>query len=303
MNADFDGDQAAIFLPLTPEAQAEAGQRLSVAAHLQRDPGLMASLAPSFDAMWGLAMLSLTPDGHQEIIQITGTPVAAPHGFVTRQTLAEALRMILQRHGPAQALTVLDQLLQHGFTVARASGASISAFLGTRIDRSGTPPGTNIAAWEAYREELIEQIGACTDYADSDLGAQLLAMKSGARGHLSHLPLLLGGRIVVADAAGTRVVIPHGVADGLTVQEAYAGIFSAHEGLGHILDELQEVGQALRVAHAPQGFTVLARAMRAQRPGVVFARAAAIEEVDPLVDLDSRLFVGLLPSDPTGSRQ
>jgi hypothetical protein len=302
MNADFDGDQAAIFLPLTPEAQAEAGQRLSVVAHLQRDPGLMASLSPSHDAMWGLATLSLTPDGYQEILQITGTAVAAPHGFVTRQTLAEALRTILQRPGPTQALTVLDQLLQRGFAVARASGASISAFLGTRIDRSGAPPGTDVAAWEAYREELIEQIGAYTDYADPDLGVQLLAMKSGARGNLSHhLPLLLGGRIVVADAAGTRVVIPHGVADGLTVQQACTGIFSAHEGLGRTLDELQEIGQAMRIAHAPQGCTVLARAMRAQRPGVVFARAAAIEEVDPLVDLDSRLFVGLPPSGPIDS--
>jgi hypothetical protein len=38
---------------------------------------------------------------------------------------------------------------------------------------------------------------------------------------------------------------------------------------------------------------VLARARRAQQPGVVFARDAAIGEVDLRVDVDSRLFVGL----------
>ena len=40
-------------------------------------------------------------------------------------------------------------------------------------------------------------------------------------------------------------------------------------------------------------FGVLARARRAQYPGIVFARAAAIGERDPLTDVDSRLFVGL----------
>jgi len=38
---------------------------------------------------------------------------------------------------------------------------------------------------------------------------------------------------------------------------------------------------------------VLARARQAQHPGIVFARAAAIGEVDPLTDVDSRLLVGL----------
>ena len=43
----------------------------------------------------------------------------------------------------------------------------------------------------------------------------------------------------------------------------------------------------------PRGFGVLARAMRSSRPGIVFASAAANNEVDPLTDLDSRLLVGM----------
>ena len=39
LNADFDGDTASVFLPITAAAQCEAGERLSVAAHLARDPG------------------------------------------------------------------------------------------------------------------------------------------------------------------------------------------------------------------------------------------------------------------------
>jgi len=35
------------------------------------------------------------------------------------------------------------------------------------------------------------------------------------------------------------------------------------------------------------------RAVRSQSPGVVFAHAAATGEIDPLTDIDSRLFVDL----------
>jgi hypothetical protein len=49
----------------------------------------------------------------------------------------------------------------------------------------------------------------------------------------------------------------------------------------------------LRETGHSRAFTVLARAMRSEQPGIVFARAAATGEVDPLTDMDSRLFVGL----------
>jgi hypothetical protein len=38
--------------------------------------------------------------------------------------------------------------------------------------------------------------------------------------------------------------------------------------------------------------TVLARARRAKHPGIVFARAAASAEVDPLTDEETRMLVG-----------
>jgi len=39
----------------------------------------------------------------------------------------------------------------------------------------------------------------------------------------------------------------------------------------------------------------LSRAMRAESPGIVSANAAANNEIDPLLDVDSRLFAGLKP--------
>ncbi len=63
MNGDFDGDQAAVFLPVTEDAQREAGEKLSLSGHLRRDPNLYGMRLITQEAAWGLARLSLAPEG------------------------------------------------------------------------------------------------------------------------------------------------------------------------------------------------------------------------------------------------
>jgi len=67
----------------------------------------------------------------------------------------------------------------------------------------------------------------------------------------------------------------------------------ARSGLGELALRAAEVGYGLRAERPTQGFNLLARAMRAEHPGLLFACAAAAGEVDRLTDVDSRLFVGL----------
>ena len=72
LDADFDGDQVAVFLPLTEDAQREAGERLTVAAHLARDPALIETLLPPPEAIWGLAYLGLEEAGLREVAALAG---------------------------------------------------------------------------------------------------------------------------------------------------------------------------------------------------------------------------------------
>ena len=60
---------------------------------------LIEELRPRMDALFGLALLSLTPEGRAEIDRLAGTPVAAPDGFLTRWSVVEALRAVLDRAG------------------------------------------------------------------------------------------------------------------------------------------------------------------------------------------------------------
>jgi len=289
LNADFDGDQMAVFLPITESGQREAAERLSIAGHVTRDPDLLAEVVPTMAAIWGLADLSLTPEGRREIADLAGTDVPAPEGFVTRPTLVEAMRDVLARDGVERTLETLERLMRRGFEVAHRSGASMSPFIGENLERPSEPENDDPEAWDAYTEELVERIASCSEFENDDLGPQLLSLKSGARGNLRQLCFLLGGRRVAHDG----VAIRRGYRDGLSPEEMYATAVGARKGLIRSISQLTQMGRELRDRHEPKGFNVLARAIRARHPGVVFARAASTGEVDPLVDVESRLFVGL----------
>ncbi len=293
MNADFDGDQAAVFLPVTEAAQREAGELLSIVGHLRRDPGLLKQLLPPSEALWGLAVLSLSPEGQKEVSALAGVEVALLDGFLTMGALEGAMRRVLARDGAEKTLEVLERLTRRGFEVAKESGASMNPFIGQSLEPPAEPDGLKPDGWWAYVEEVTERIASRTDFADDDIGPQLLAVKTGARGSLGHLAALLGAGRPVTGVDGTSVIIRHGFNRGYTSRELFAWVPVAREGLGQTLSYCKRQADAVRQAGLPKSFNVLARAMRAKRPGVVFALAAATGEVDPLADLDSRLFVGL----------
>jgi hypothetical protein len=293
MNTDFDGDQLAVFLPITVAGQREAAERLTVAAHLTRDPSLIEEVRPRMDALLGLAVLSLTPAGRAEIERLAGAPVPMPDGFITRWAEAETLHAAMNQGGATAALELSERLMRRGFEVAHALGASIGPFVGAQFPYPPTPPSDDPAAWEGYVQELIERIAAQTNF-DGDFGTLVLAAKSGARANLRLLAWAIGARGAVADADGRQVALRHGNRDGLEAGELFAIVPSTRVGMHDLLADLERLGRDLRArVGSPPGYGVLARALRSPRPGVVFALAAAAAEVDLLVDLDSQLFVGL----------
>ena len=295
MDANFDGDQAAVFLPITGAGQREAGERLSIAGHLKHDPNLTKALAPGHDAMWGLAHLSLTPEGRSEIAEIVGTHIAAPDGFIRQDSLAQALETILNREGTERTIEVAERLTQLGFEIAKESGASMNAFISKSAGSPSPPTELDDArAWNNHAAELAEWLASRTDFTDNNLGPHILAAKSQvARSRLHRLAFCVGARGTVSDIRGRDVIVRHGYSDGLTPEELYALSVGAREGIVRRNLERQRIELELHNDSQPTGFTVLVRAMRAKHPGVVFARAAVTGEVDPLSDVDSRLFVGL----------
>ncbi len=297
LNADFDGDQAAVFLPITETAQREAGDRLTVAAHLTRDPSLLSSLIPTLDMLWGLAWLSRKPGGLDEISQIVGEPVATPAGFVTKTALIEALDKVLARDDVRAAIGIVDRLMQRGFESAMASGASISPFLGASLHLPPQPSSDgadsqSVDAWSLHFELVAEVIAANTDYESPEFGPQLLMTKVRER-EIGQLSWLVAARGPLADLQGLGSIVRHGYVEGLTPEEMFVCVVGARRGLAWIFTEMVREGSTFRDRNVSRSFNVLTRALRAKHPGLVFARAAATEEVDPLTDVESRMLVGL----------
>jgi hypothetical protein len=292
MNADFDGDQIAVFLPLTAATQQEAAEKLSVIGHLRRDLSLIATLLPMQDSLWGLAELSRKEEGLQQIRSVIGTNVAAPEGFITREALIETLQQILEQEGEEKAVEVVQQLMCLGFDAAKQSGASVNVFTGRSLSAPEQPDPLSEDSYLRYLHEVENEITSRIDYDSDDIGPQLLAVKSCARGTVSHLITGLRFR-AIRSIQGQLVFIPRGPIGGLRPEEMFEVAGLARRGLAQLALDIFEKDFSIRETFAPKGFNVFSRAKRLGCPGAVFARAAANGEVDPLTQLDARLFVGL----------
>ncbi|HLK57382.1 MAG TPA: hypothetical protein VKU00_12505 [Chthonomonadaceae bacterium] len=300
MNADFDGDVLAVFLPLTAEGQKDAAEKLSFVGHLRRDPGLIGYFLPLHGARYGLSLLARSPEGRAEIARLAGVEVPLQEGWLNRTALLEAGQKLLEEQGPQASLEAFDRLMQRGFEVAKRSGLSLSPFLGETLVRPEPPQSDTPSAWNRYMEELAELFHA-RDITDNDIGPFLIAVKSGARGIMAHLIKYAAAFGVVEDVYGKAVPIRHAMRDGMTAAELSTMAVGARLGIAHAAEEVERIGKNLRERNVPTGFTVLARAMRVRHPGLVFARAAASGETDPLTEPTSRLFVGL-PIEPGRER-
>ena len=293
LNADFDGDQAAVYLPLTRAAQQEAQEKLSIRGHLERDPGLIDQLVPSMDALFGLACLSRSAEGRKVIAAAIGEDPALEHGMLTRNSLVQTLRRLLRQQGPQPALRTAEELMRAGFAAARREGGSVGPFVGLNLELPEPPAGDDPDQWQAYQEEVLRLLSLFRNYDDDEMGAVCLLTHCGARGSLLQIAHLIAPHGIVRDVGGRLTPVRHSWRQGLTPAEAFARVVGARQGLYAMLSQFSGLQEEYDARSRPAGYGVLSRARRAHRPGVVFARAARQGEVDPLTDEYTRLFVGL----------
>jgi hypothetical protein len=148
--------------------------------------------------------------------------------------------------------------------------------------------------WAGILEEKVDELVSRTDYEEGELGPQLLAVKSRARGMPEHLIFGTMGQ-GVRGADGEWRFVNRGLIHGLEEEDFIALAAHARRGLLETVLHITRTGTEIRKQSVPRGYGVLARALRSSRPGSILARAAAKGEVDPLADRDARLFVGILP--------
>jgi hypothetical protein len=292
MNADFDGDQVAFYLPLTAATRQEAEELLSVSGQLTHNPSLAKTLLPPPEVIWGLAWRSLTAEGRSEIARIAGVPEPVFGPVFTQAGLADLLAQLLERDGVAGMLATLQKLAEVGYAAVQASGASMSPFINIDTTMPPAPEEDDLGVWEIYTEELAEKILSSTNYQDAAIGPQLLDARARAWNRRS-LVMVVGVRGVTTDVNGKPFIVRGNYAEGLTPEEMYTCVVGARQGFAQLHLQSDQMIQEAKKNSAPTGLSVLARALNARYPGIVFARAAANGEVDRLEDVYSRLLVGI----------
>ena len=291
LNADYDGDQVAIILPIAPEAQTEAGEKLSIKGHLVRDPNLLDLICPRYEALWGIVHLARTPAGMESLQQLLDMELHLRQTDLTRDSLICAAKNILTQNGADAVLEIISRLWNLGFEHIRTMGASVCPFGPDEISfppEAGDNTEKNLLD---YFDKLKNNIITAPEKLNC-IETQMLAVKSGARGDIGQLTKAYAGW-VYEDILGNWRLQNRGIIHGLDPDELFHLALFSRKSLGNMTNAYHRMGEELWQSTAPKGMHIMARAARFRCPGYVFARAAATGETDPLIDMDTRLFAGL----------
>ena len=282
MNADFDGDQIAVYHPMTEEAQRDVEDRLSVVGHLNRDSSLVAALIPTHESLWGLAFLSLSKKGQSRIAEILGDFPEMPEGYLTESVLASYFEHLINRIGAEKIPEMLNWLLDLGLNTAMRFGASLDPFMLLPKKLHDAPNLT--------RNESEEAFSSSVEFEGADFSTQLLTIKSGARGKIDHLVMMTASL-----SSGFCEPTQRGLLEGLIPRDMFNISLDSKKAIVDLVYGMSGSAAQYNRNQRPSGYNVLARAVRSgdTGTGIVIASAAASGEIDPLEDLDARLYMGL----------
>jgi hypothetical protein len=303
INAVFVGLQIAVIHPLADTAQRDAAEKLSIVGHLRRDPELVRTLVPTQDSLWGLAELSRHDSGRSQLKKALTRLPEMPDGYLTEKQLGDCAVALLADVGPDRILEILETVYDLGLSAAMQTGGSMNPFMRLPNDVGSS------------RDEVIEAFEKSDDFDNPAFGTQLLLIKSGARGSIDNLVMLCHSRTIdpglathIPDSiplhsqsmytsnSSTKAASPEftttGYLDGLTIQDLIRATHGAGSYIRKLQTDMDISGHTFRSEKQPKGYGILARATRADRPGVVIASAAETGEIDPLLDVDAKLFTG-----------
>jgi hypothetical protein len=261
-NADFDGDQAAVWLPINRPAQEEATEKLTIAGHLKRDPSVLVyHLTPSNSVMAGLAYAAEHDQGRAELASIWPSDCLQPDIPLTRADLIARLMEVFQKGEAETLLPLLGKLYAMGVKWAARSGSSLSSFVGEGLRLPPPPASSSAASWHAYAAMVDTEIAAQGD-SDPTLKPVMRRIRCGARGSVAQLRALVGPW-GAANPYDRGIPIKHGFRDGLTTEELWQWTARARA-------RLQEVSAASETPPVrpvvSEGDTILRRAMSSPDP-------------------------------------
>ena len=263
--ADFDGDQMAIYLPITEAAQKEAKEKMMVGKTLIAPNGEL-NLILQNDLILGLYYLSQPHnnsklviasndiDRLKNILISTGDPQTRVkvgnkitsvgrailsniigkdiEEVITKKNINNVLQEIYRQHGDRKTMDIIDELTKISVIVPTLIGGHMTPLdfklpddLRAKKEEAFTKPNA-VEELEKITDEVLKRMKD----AESIIADMLV---SGARGNKSQLQNMVVAKGYVEDPEGKIIETPvkSAVNDGMTPDEYFLGAIGARKGI------------------------------------------------------------------------
>ncbi len=244
-NADFDGDQMAVYIPITEEAKQEIIEKISVAVHLSSPANESLTTVPSQDIVLGIYFLTSENFsdvrykykntemliGRAKFNQQLPFKYPVVDGVINADRLINILNDIKDNYPISETILTLDKIKKIGFKYSTLFGCTLS-----------------LKDFHAYNSsKLLDEV-----FAKKDVREQLIAfanpkiveelkkdfpyaymIESGARGSWDQVKQLIFARGFLSNFDGEILPTPikNSLLHGLTQKEFFTSTYGCRKGL------------------------------------------------------------------------
>ncbi len=244
-NADFDGDQMAVYIPITDEAKEEIIHKISIASNLSSPANESLTTTPSQDIILGIYYLTSPefsdktimfknkniPIGEAEFNMQLPKEYPIMRGLVTEKELLVILNDIKDNYPTDVTVQTLDNIKRVGFKFATLFGSTMS--LKDCIIEGTSEIKKGIFSHKELRDQIIA-------FSDPRLIDELKTkfkysymIESGARGSWDQMKQLVLARGFIANFDGEILPLPikNSLIEGLTQEEFFYSTYGCRKGL------------------------------------------------------------------------
>lgn len=233
-NADFDGDQMAVYIPVTDEAKQEVVDKIFVSKNLSSPANETLTTIPSQDIVLGIYFLTsgvFNVDGHEVFNSCLPNDYPEVKGIVDKNKLLEVLNDIKNKYPDQDVTVVLDNVKKVGFKYATLYGCTLSLedFNETHL----RPLRDDLYSYKDIRKQLV---AVSSDEVITELKEKFpysYMIESGARGSWDQVKQLILTRGFISNFDGEILPLPikHNLVEGLTQEEFFYSTYGCRKGL------------------------------------------------------------------------
>jgi len=230
-NADFDGDQMAVYIPISDEAKQEIRDKIFVTKNLNSPANESLTTTPSQDVILGIYYATSFDWGREEFNNCLPHDYPKVDEVIDNKKLLSILNEIKDSYVDSDVAIILDNIKKMGFMYATLSGCTLSLDECTVAGVTKLKKG--IFAEEGIRDQLISLSKPEVTQMLKDNFAYSYMIESGARGSWDQVRQLVLTRGFISNFDGE--ILPHPIKnsllEGLNQEEFFYSTYGCRKGL------------------------------------------------------------------------